>query len=61
MISCNKMEIAGMREEGNGNGTFNDGEVSTCKVMRANGTALRSLVASNKVPMTPTLNLNRRK
>lgn len=41
MISCNKMEIAGMRKEGNGNCTFTDGEVRmlTRIVVRANGTA----------------------
>lgn len=30
MISCNKMDIAGMREEGNSNGNFNDSEVPVC-------------------------------
>lgn len=30
MISYNKMEVAGMRKEGNGKGIFNDGEVPLC-------------------------------
>lgn len=52
MISCNKMDIAGMREEGNGNGTFNDSVcllVQLCELMAP--LVVVSLVASTKVPM----------